>query len=62
MNPTNGAHTQAVESFGVQQKAKIKMLRGMLPDRLPTYLKELMWRNNYKDDLLPTLLGLLGIE
>ncbi|KAG0426895.1 hypothetical protein DMUE_5937, partial [Dictyocoela muelleri] len=44
VNPSNGVHTQHIESFWNVQKLKIKSMKGVKIDRIQLYLDEYMWK------------------
>ena len=47
VNPTNGVHTQNVESYWNRIKTKLKRMRGYHATELASYLDEFMWRERY---------------
>lgn len=47
VNPTNGVHTQNIESYWSRSKTKLKRMRGCHATELPSYLDEFMWRERY---------------
>ena len=47
VNPTNGVHTQNIESYWNRVKKKFKTMKGVHSHQLPSYLDEFMWRERY---------------
>ena len=43
-NSTTGVHTQNIESYWNHIKTKLKRMKGVSPEQLPSYLDEFMWR------------------
>ena len=44
VHSVTGAHTQNIESYWNRIKTKLKRMKGVRPDQLPSYLDEYMWR------------------
>ena len=44
VNSVTGVHTQNIESYWNRIKTKLKRMKGVRPDQLPSYLDEYMWR------------------
>ena len=51
VNPVTGAHTQHIESYWNRIKIKLKRMRGVTEDQLPSYLDEFMWRERLSTPL-----------
>ena len=47
VDPTTGAHTQAIESYWSQVKTKLKSMRGTTDEMLGGHIDEYMWRERY---------------
>ena len=47
VDPTTGAHTQAIESYWARAKAKLKRMMGTTKEMLPSYLDEFMWKERH---------------
>lgn len=62
VDPVTGVHTQNVESYWSKQKLRIKKMMGVEKEKLPLYLNEWMWRDNYLHDNWENLINLLKIE
>ena len=43
----NGVHTQNVESYWSRSKLKLKRMKGVRAEQLPSYLDEFMWRERF---------------
>ncbi|KCZ77381.1 hypothetical protein H311_01607, partial [Anncaliia algerae PRA109] len=56
-DPQSRAHTQHIESSWAQEKMK-----GITLDCLPLMLKEFMWKNNYKQDIIFQVILLLQVN
>lgn len=50
INPSNGVHTQHIESYWNKQKLKIKAMKGIKKEKLQSYLDEYMWMDSFKDN------------
>ena len=44
VNSVTGTHTQHIESYWNRIKTKLKRMKGVSPEQLPSYLDEYMWR------------------
>ena len=40
----SGVHTQNVKSYWARAKLKLKRMKGVAADQLPSYIDEFMWR------------------
>ena len=60
VNPTNGVHTQHVESYWNSVKTKLKRMKGCHGEQLPSYLDEFMWRERYGKTRRQALDGLMS--
>ena len=47
VDPTKGAHTQAIESYWARAKAKLKRMMGTTKEMLPSYLDEFTWKERH---------------
>jgi hypothetical protein len=45
VDPTNGNHTQNIESYWGKVKLRVKKMKGVLGDKIPSYLNDWMWRD-----------------
>ena len=43
----SGVHTQNVESYWARSKLKLKRMKGVAAEQLPSYLDEFMWRERF---------------
>ena len=44
---STGVHTQSVESYWNRSKIKLKRMKGVRAEQLPSYLDEFMWRERF---------------
>ena len=47
VDPVTGVHTQAIESYWNRTKIKLKKMKGVSENQLPSRLDEFMWRERY---------------
>ena len=47
VDPVTGVHTQAIESYWNRTKIKLKKMKGVSENQLPSHLDEFMWRERY---------------
>lgn len=47
VDPETGVHTQTIESYWAKAKYKLKEMKGVSSDALPSYLDERMWRDRW---------------
>ena len=47
VDPATGTHTQNIESYWSRAKYKIKRMKGVHAQQLPSYLDEFMWRERF---------------
>lgn len=50
VDPTNGNHTQNIESYWGKAKLRVNKMKGVLGDKIVSYLNEWMWRDNFLND------------
>jgi len=61
VNPVDGTHTQAIESYWAKQKLRIKKMNGIQREKLPEYLVEFMWRDKVGDNAFNELINILKL-
>lgn len=49
VDPETGVHTQTIESYWAKAKYKLKEMKGVSSDALPSYLDERMWARTGED-------------
>ncbi|MGL6008787.1 MAG: hypothetical protein ACRC1D_04950 [Culicoidibacterales bacterium] len=59
VNPENGVHTQHVESFNSYIKFQIKKRKGVKTYLRSSFLTEIVWKWNNKNNLFDALLLLI---
>jgi len=59
VNPEDGTHTQAIESYWAKQKLRIKSMKGIQREKLPEYLIEFMWRDKVGGNAFDELINIL---
>jgi len=62
VDPNTGVHTQNVESYWAKIKQKIKAMKGVNRSQLQSLLNEFVWKDNMRERVLLSLVGLLRAQ
>ncbi len=47
VDPVTGVHTQTIESYWNRAKLRLKKMKGVSEQQLPSHLDEFMWRERF---------------
>ena len=61
VDPNSGVHTQNIESFWNKMKRVTKSINGISKIRLPGLLSELMFKDEFKSNILSSFMFLIAV-